>query len=156
MLDLRKASVEEWIASLPSDVRSVMPAASGDDFEGLAALQTEIERTPDSRIADLVSRNGEAFKTMGRARRMRFLAWVARRASPDAGPIIRAVTSEGGDEGDGDGGHGPLFLEDLRAFVEALGPRVARLTFSEGAVEAAVQAAYRLQTEADLVARKGV
>lgn len=129
MVGLGKDSMEAWFGLLPEDVASCMerPGEEGQaEAEKVEAALRSI--TNSSALVEFISGNEDAFISMGRARRIRFLAWLAAGDYPDKVKAIMHL-SDTESTGDGAGGAGkiaPYFKEDIRALVEALGPRKSR------------------------------
>lgn len=131
MAFLAKESVEAWYRLLPEDVASAMEPPGEREAEASEAVLSGIAAVATGRQAvALVEEKADSFVAMGRARRIRFLAWLAARDYPDVVEALDAITGDGTSEsGAGGGGAGkvaPYFREDVRALVEALGPRAAR------------------------------
>jgi hypothetical protein len=150
MADLSRAKIDSWLASLPDDVRSAIPEEDFDD--GAAAEATRAMSGVSGAREVLVALEGaeDSFTQIGRAGRLRFLAWFAARPYSDAG-AMRIMTG-GDDDGSGDGAGvlgkvAPLFAADLRAFVEALGPRAARLAVDGETLAAVTGAGFDVASE---------
>jgi len=153
MADLMKDSIQAWLERLPEDVRSAIPDGAAGDEDAAKAVTEGIKglATPEQ-VLEFVDGNGDSFVAMGRARRVRFLAWFASRTYPSRTESFVALTD--GEAGDGgQGGRGkvaPFFLEDVRALVEALGPRAARGIVDAAAIEAVAGAGYEVQSELEM------
>ena len=141
MQALAKDSMEAWFGLLPDDVASCMekPGPEGQaEADAIAAALPGLGNGAE--LVGYVSSNPQPFIEIGRARRIRILAWLAAGDYPDKAAALQALA---GEDGSGEGGSAagtekvaPYFKEDIRAFVEALGPRAAR-----GIVDAATLAA---------------
>jgi len=152
MADLRKDTMEAWFERLPDDVRSALPdGTAGAEAAGLAVTEgLKGLKTPEE-ILSYVAVNQDSFMDMGRARRVRFLAWLAKRTYPEKIGVLDVLTDEGGDGGQGVMGKvAPVFLEDIRAIVEALGPRAARGIVDADTIAAVAGAGYELASELEM------
>lgn len=154
MADLSAAAVRAWREKLPADLRAVVPDDLSGDEATLARIASKLAEADAERVPGIVLEHGEMFAAMGRARRVRFLAWLAKRAYPESGIVISALIGKESDEQGSTGRQGggvvaPYFLEDLRAFAEALGPRVARRMVGGDAVGLIARAASRVRTSAE-------
>lgn len=166
MLDLSDASIAAWKAKLPDDLRSALAAEGEDPPCGAGALAAALAEASPWQVPEVVRRHPAEARAFGRARRVRLMARMAGQARPDPASVLRRLTGEdlsgeagagsgaGSGGGAGNGGDvGLLFLEDIRALAEALGPRLARRMASGPTVEAVVQAAVTL--ESDMAFRQG-
>jgi hypothetical protein len=157
MPELSGDKIRSWHERLPSDIRSVIPEDFGTNDEACNDVGFTLESIALSVLPDFIHENSEVFAVMGRARRIRVLAWMANRAGANGSLLLNEIINEEGD-GSGDFGTGkvaPLFREDLRALAEALGPRMARLQVSGGTLTAVLQAGYVAEAEAQMPSRKG-
>lgn len=140
MVRLDKDSISKWTSLLPDDLKDAI--ASEPDGDEVAAERVSLglkgmdELSGDARverILDFVLAEQDAFVDMGRARRVRFLAWISRQPhSMPPKPMTLLLESGSEDDGDDETGRGrmekvaPVFMQDLKAIMAALGPRVAR------------------------------
>lgn len=152
MLDLSEGSIAAWKSRLPSDVVSALSDSAETASEGSGALTAALAESPAWQVPEVVRQHPEDVRAFGRARRIRLMAWVARQTFPDCGAVFRRLT-EDEEGGSGAGAVGLLFLEDIQALAEAMGPRIARRMTSEAAMDAVVQAAVTL--ESDMAFRQG-
>jgi len=152
MADLRKETIDAWFGRLPADVRSAMPdGTAGEDPAGLAATEGLKGLSTPEDILTYVAGNQDLFLGMGRARRVRFLAWLTKRTYPEKIGVLEVLTDGGEDGGQGVMGKvAPVFLEDIRAIVEALGPRAARGIVDADTIAAVAGAGYELASEMDM------
>lgn len=164
MADLSKTGIESWLDRLPADVRSVMEgdidAAPDPAAINFAAKMDEAANTPEvveaqEKMLELIEANGDLFEKLGRARRLRFLAWFVAKTYPDSSQPVR-ILIDGYDDEESQGGRGTIgkvsmiLAEDLRALVAALGPRAAKLIVTEGTLEAVTGAGYEVTTEMEM------
>ncbi|ACS43365.1 hypothetical protein [Methylorubrum extorquens] len=118
-----------WFDTRPVFVR----AAVTDDFrEGTADYTALSERIATTRIEDahkLVASEADLFRGMGRARRLRFLAWAAQRSTPDRPSAWARLfeKSDEGEEGSGANDVVDLFVDDIRAMQGPLAELTVRL-----------------------------
>lgn len=137
-----KEALVAWRNNIPDDIVVCI-----DDItdEGQAAADFIAKLLPNIKTSDdyvsVVRDNQEKFIEMGRARRLRFLAWCNARLYREKENRIKvniALTEVGsGDEegSAGNGGAGPYFLEDIKAFAEAIGPRAAAIIVDENTLK---------------------
>lgn len=151
MADLRKDSIEAWFGCLPDDVRSALPDGTDGDVEAAMAVTEGLKglSSPED-ILSFVAFNQDSFLSMGRARRVRFLAWLAKRTYPEKIGVIDVLTDENGDGQGVMGKVAPVFLEDIRAIVEALGPRAAKGIVDADTIAVIAGAGYELKSEMDM------
>lgn len=127
---LDKESLEKWFNLLPEDVASCMDVSDVKPQENASQLTKDLaELKSGQEILSYVISNADDFASFGRLKRIRFLAWLAARDYPDTIRAIQIITGEDGDEGVVSGTEkiAPLFMSDLKALVESLGPRAANL-----------------------------
>ena len=135
---LKKERLEKWKSVHPSDISSVMELNPVENTEFTALVAAKIpEFKSAANVLEFVESNGKEFEELGRAGRLRFLAWVLAQKYNDIRDFMIALKSgnnkEDGseeDEGEKSSGEGvkgaaPFFYSDLIAFAEALGPRFA-------------------------------
>lgn len=133
---LDRERLEKWRSVQPSDIAAVseIPEKTDPAFVALVAEKAPTFKSAGE-IIDFVGSSAESFIELGRAGRLRFLAWVLGRKFDDSKDFMIALMSgnieDEGDKGSADGsGEGlervaPFFFSDLLAFAEALGPRMA-------------------------------
>jgi len=127
---LNKESMEKWFDLLPKDVASCMNRQDLHPREEDKKIVRDLETLKSGQeILGYVLSNADVFAEFGRPKRMRFLAWFAARDYPD---VIRAIQLLTGEDSAGGAVSGtekvaPLFMSDIRALVEALGPRAAKI-----------------------------
>lgn len=133
-LDLSSENVAAWLDVLPVDLRHAVPdeqVSVGD--EQMEILADEISKSGPKRMASVIHRHGDLLSTVGRARRLIILAWVANETHPNSSPVIAAISTEADDEDEGGGvvGDGrkkvaPYFRQDVEAIAAVTRSRVAR------------------------------
>lgn len=143
MVRLDKDSMDKWTSLLPGDLKGAVDAQTECDGESLETVVTGLkgltEESGDSKVEkvlDFVFREQDAFAKLDRARRVRFIAWVSGQPhSMSPKPLAILFDAErsyqsGEDEDGGDGGTmekiAPVFLQDVREIMAALGPRATR------------------------------
>jgi len=150
---LKKETLAAWHGLLPQDVASFMEKPSDEGQDAADRIATGIGTLKDGKaVINFVKENGDSFIEMGRTRRVRFLAWLAARDYPDKKEVLSAISDgEGGGKGAGEAGvAAPYFLEDIRALVEALGPRAARLIVDAETLAAVKGAGYEVTSELEM------
>lgn len=119
--------IKAWAALLPPDFAAEIGEPEGDSAEHLSAISSALPSLKDSQsVLDFVAGNEDAFVGIGRAGRIRFLAWYRSQGHADSAIAIDTLT-----EGEGEGGKGtskvaPYFKSDMEAVAAALGRRMAR------------------------------
>lgn len=130
---------------LPEDVRSVVPDDASPDADGLVdAISEDLAGAAPRRMAGIIRQHQDAIATLGRARRIRLLAWIANRSWPDAQSVVGQITDEGGDasgESGGEGKSGPskvasLFRADIKAYARICTARMVRSASDLKAIDA--------------------
>lgn len=156
MASLGRESMEAWYGKLPDDIASCMekPGAEGQ-VEADAITSALPSLGGGTAVLEYVSGNDESFVTIGRARRIRFLAWLAARDYPDKVKAIQALTDAESSSGEGGSGGGvqkvaPFFKEDIRALVQALGARAARRIVDADTLAAVTGAGYEVAGELEM------
>jgi hypothetical protein len=161
--DLSEHATRAWVAALPDDVRDTLARSDRDPDEmsaprGFADAIASLGPDDAWRLPEIIREHPEAAKSLGRARRMRLVAWASSVTYPDSARLLQELTGEdddGSEQAGSVGESGILFLEDIRAYAEALGARVARLLASATNIEAVMQSAFTLESE-DTFTRRGV
>lgn len=148
-------AMEAWYGLLPDDVASCMekPGREGQaEADAIAAALPGVGNGAD--LVSYVARNQDSFIAIGRARRIRILAWLAAGDYPDKVEALQALS---GEEGSGEGGSSagtekvaPYFKEDIRALVAALGPRAARGIVDAATLAAVAGAGYEVAGELEM------
>jgi hypothetical protein len=118
--------MEAWHGRMPPDVRAAIPADFRDGTDDYGALS---ERIASAKVEDahrIVASEADLFRRMGRARRLRFLAWAAKRSTPDR-PSAWARLFEKDSESEGGEGTATgvddivdLFIDDIRCLKDPL------------------------------------
>jgi len=124
---LGATEMEAWHGRMPADVRAAIPEDFREGTEDYVALSARISAAKVEDAHRIVASEADLFRRMGRARRLRFLAWAARRSTPDR-PSAWARLFEKDAEGE-DGGEGTasglndivdLFIDDIRCLKDPL------------------------------------
>lgn len=126
---LAKESMDKWFSLLPDDVTSCMDKGDLTPTEFDNDIVRELESfSSGQELVEYVISKADIFADFGRPKRIRFLAWLASRDYPDIVNALHLLTD--GENSDSSSGGidkvAPLFLEDARALIAALGPRAAR------------------------------
>ena len=135
---LSSDKLKKWKSILPDDISSIMEISSSnnEDFSILVTKEMPNFKSADN-VLKFVSDNADEFEELGRAGRLRFLAWVGAQKFNDIKGFMVALNSgnnkeDGSESGESEGTSGegvkgvtPFFHSDLIAFAEAIGPRVA-------------------------------
>lgn len=152
---LTKTSMEQWFALLPEDVASCMAQEDikhSDQDEDFSKRIEELKSGQE--ILSFILSNADAIAEFGRPKRIRFLAWIASRDYPDVVQALQAITDDerAGSGGAADGSEkvAPLFLSDIRALVEALGPRVAASIVDASTLTAIRHAGFEVANEFEM------
>lgn len=148
MIDLKKESMEAWWKLLPSDFKKQVSLEDPGNEGRLVAISERLAKCSYEEVVEILETDADLFIEMGRARRIRFLAWMASRTYPDSGALFRSLTSESEDEGDQEGARkiAPYFKEDIMAIVQAIGPRAAKMIMNQDNLNQVVQASYEIQS----------
>jgi hypothetical protein len=125
LLTLEK--LKSWSALLPPEFAAEVGDPDPESAPHLAAISEALPGLKDSdSVTAFVAANEDAFIGIGRAGRIRFLAWCRGVGHADGGALIERLTEGDGDEGKGTGKVAPYFKSDLEAIAAALGKRMAR------------------------------
>lgn len=148
MPDLSDSAMTAWLSKLPADIRSAVQEGDGQAADG-GALSAVLSQSQPWQVPELVRSHADGVRGLGRARRIRVMAWMARATYPESAGVFRRLTGEDLAEGEvgGDGDVGVLFLEDLKALAAALAPRMVRKMASEATLDAVLQAATTLESD---------
>jgi len=151
MIDLRENAVQSWLRLLPDDLRSVLGEVTPDQDGNAAALVGDFgdDPAPDDVLA-AVEKHQDSILSLGRARRVRFLAWFARRTYPHSTGAFEILTDEDGGEDGVLGKAGPVFAEDIRAIVAVLGIRAARQIADVETIEMIAGAGFEVTSEMEM------
>lgn len=150
---LAKESIDKWFSLLPDDVVSCMNKDDLTPTDVDNDIVRELEGfSSGQEIVEYVISKAEIFADFGRPKRLRFLAWLASRDYPDMVNALQLLT----DGENSDGGSGgidkvaPLFLEDIRALVAALGPRAAQSIVDAATLNIVKGAGFEVANEMDM------
>lgn len=145
MLDLSNATLQAWQAKLPEDIRDAITADIPDDEPRFAALAEAINKAETSELIDVIPAHAEAIEALGRIGRMRLLSHIVTKVYPFQVRIFHELLNAEDEEG-GRSSTQILFIEDIKAFNEALAARIYTNNMDGLALEALQAAAY--ETEA--------
>jgi hypothetical protein len=144
MADLSKETMKRWRELLPADIQSAVPEDFTGDETAVYKLCETVRATDLRDMRKVVDAHASLIEGMGRARRIKFLAWLSHKSFPYRVDIFADVVS-----GEGEGGNGRpvsmLFIEDIKALNEAIAARLARDVVVEPNVEAIKMAAFEFQ-----------
>ena len=119
--------IKAWAAMLPPDFAAEIGAPPGESGDYLSAISSALPSLKDSRsVLAFVAGNEDAFVGIGRAGRIRFLAWYRSQGHADSAMAIESLTESEGDGGSGTSKVAPYFKSDMEAIAAALGRRMAR------------------------------
>ncbi|MDW9478766.1 hypothetical protein GOB57_08615 [Sinorhizobium meliloti] len=161
---LSKDRLVKWRSVQPKDVAAVTedPASVDPAFVELVANRLPTLKTADA-VLNFVGERAEEFRNLGRAGRLRFVAWVLAQKYSDESRFLNALVCETmpGEEEDGDavaGGDGrdkiaPFFYSDILAFAEALGPRIAAQIVDAQTLDAVAGASLEVASEFEMKGR---
>lgn len=147
MPDLGTPAIRRWFRNLPPDVRAVLT----DDFgacpdEAVRNLVDRLTAAPLEHAAAILRQHDSVVAEMGRARRVRLLAWLSKRIKDPA--QIRAFEAvfdeEGGQAGDGSSRpvSARLLYEDVALLVEhSIAPRKSRRELDPASLEVVTRSA---------------
>jgi hypothetical protein len=161
MLDLSDGSISKWMSKLPQDVLAALAEGDAPSPGGAPALSAAFGGAVGApQVPDLVREHPDEAKALGRAGRVRLMAWVADNSGDNPGPVFRRLVGEVAADDDGGAGSagsdtvGILFLEDIRSIARNVtGPRVAARIVDDSSLSMAVEAAATL--ESDMAFRQG-
>jgi hypothetical protein len=140
-LDLSSRHVKEWRGRLAPNVMSaIVDDATPDGDVLVGGMVAELQSAAPRRVLSVFDRHADAIAGMGRARRVRLMAWMVNRFWPDTN-IARDLMREGEGEGEGQGGDGrskiaPLFRVEYEALMAIVKPYVVNNTQSHETVGA--------------------
>ncbi|MGY3581876.1 hypothetical protein ACVIGB_000053 [Bradyrhizobium sp. USDA 4341] len=146
MPDLGTPAMRRWFRNLPPDVSAVLT----DDLgvcpeEAVRSLVDRLTAAPIEQAAEIIRQHDRVVADMGRARRVRLLAWLSKRIT-DPSHILayEAIFDEEG--GQGDGSSRPvsarLLYEDVALLVEhCVAPRMSRHALDPAALEVVTRSA---------------
>jgi hypothetical protein len=146
MPDLGTPAMRRWLRNLPEDVRGVI----AEDFgvcpdEAVRSLVERLTAAPLEQAAGIIRQHDRVVADMGRARRMRLLAWLSKRINDPA--QIRAYEAIFDEEGGGDEGSSRpvsarLLYEDVALLVEhCVTPRMTRHALDPAALDVVTRSA---------------
>lgn len=156
---LNKESMEKWFELLPDDVASCMNKQDLKPTDQDNEIVRELESFKNGQeILSYVLSNANTFSDFGRPKRIRFLAWMSARDYPDIVQAIQLLTEEGSTEGSANGSDkvAPLFMADIRALVEALGPRVAHSIVDASTLGIVKGAGFEVTSEFEMKSGGGI
>lgn len=137
-------SMEFWLSKLPDDVRLALIAPDEQVSLSSSSLLSALETSEAARIPEILQEHLEDAKKMGRARRVRLLAWIA--CQPDRAIIFRKI-EEDEKSGGGNQTAGIMLLEDIRALVTAMSNRIVKQVASEATIDTVLQAAAYIEND---------
>jgi hypothetical protein len=154
MPNLSASGVASWRSKLPEDLLGAVGNDPASDEAFAASIGARLEAGGVEGAIQALEENADAFIGLGRTRRVRFLAWMAKATYPDSALIFRRIAERAAQEGgSGEGGGiakvAPYFLADIEALVGALGPRVAQKMVNGTSIAAISKASFEVQSEAE-------
>lgn len=137
-LDLSIKGMAAWRATLPEDLKAVVPDEAGKaSQESLEALFHDLASSGHRRYAEVMHQHGDILAAAGRTVRVRLLSWVVNRSWPNAASVINALTEEGDDESDGGRRKvAPFFRADMEAMRMIATSRIVRAAADLRTIEA--------------------
>lgn len=146
-------SVKAWTALLPADFAAEVGEPDVEVGPFLKGIANALPALKDStEIRDFIANNQDAFIGIGRAGRIRFLAWCRGQGHPDYRVFMEAIT-EGEASGDGSKGTtkvAPYFKQDIEAIAAVMGRRQAREMVDGYTLEVIAGASYEAISVLDM------
>nr|WP_250807998.1 hypothetical protein [Neorhizobium tomejilense] len=154
----------KWRAAQPDYIASVTgePPSADPAFVELVAKRLPTLTTAAAAL-DFAGENADGFIALGRAGRLRFLAWVLSRQYSDIEDFKNDLVTDrlpGEDEagegtvsGDGRDKIAPFFYSDILALAEALGPRIANQIVDAQTLDAVAGASLEVASEFEMKGR---
>lgn len=155
---LSKENLVQWKEKLPDDVLTCLDEIKDEGQAAADELSASFGKltTPDD-FLEFVTANQDKFIEIGRTRRIRFLAWCTARLYSDKigrEKLFSALTESGSDDSDGEGGGrkkiAPVFLADIQAFAEAIGPRAAALIVDENTLSTIAGVGFEIASDLEM------
>ena len=145
MLDLSSAGLKGWFEKLPKDVSEAIRDEFPTDSDELATLSASLGNATGEDLIELVKTNPDLIAAMGRPARIRVLAHVAKKVFPDHATLFHDMLNKDDEESGGKSKTQILFLEDIRAFNDAIAARVYQSSMDATALEALRAAAFETE-----------
>lgn len=147
MLDLQKDTLKAWQAKLPEDVRAAIADELPSDSEGIAAFVTALNNAEIADYAGLIETHADVMTALGRLGRLRLLSHIVARVYPFQVRVFHELLNAERDDEEGGGRSATqiLFVEDIKAFNEAIAARVYGQNMDGPALDALQEAAYETQ-----------
>lgn len=145
MPDLGAPGIRRWFRNLPSDVRAVL----SDDFgscsdEAVRGLVDRLTAAPLEQAASIIHQHDRLISDMGRVRRVKLLAWLAKRIM-DPSQVVSwdaIFDEEGSSEGSSRPVSARLLYEDVMLLVtHSLAARKSRQALDPAALEVVTRSA---------------
>ncbi|EPX84003.1 hypothetical protein [Salipiger mucosus] len=125
MISLDISSLAQWYAKLPNDFQKAIKSDLPDpDREDLKALSTKLAETELADLKTLLEGSTEELRALGRIGRIRLLAAITAKTYPYQVKVFKEITEAEDSEGGGHSETQVLFIEDIKAFNEAVAARV--------------------------------
>lgn len=147
MLDLQKDTLKAWQAKLPEDVRAAIADELPSDSDSIAAFVTAMNGAEIAEYAELIEAHSEVMVALGRLGRIRLLSHIAAKVFPFQVRVFHELMNAEQDDEEGGGRSATqiLFVEDIKAFNEAIAARVYGQNMDGPALDALQEAAYETQ-----------
>lgn len=145
MLDLSSSGLKAWFSKLPKDVSDAIRDDFPTDSEELNRLGQGLADASGEDIISVVKENPELITSLGRPGRIRVLAHVAKKVFPDHVTLLHDLLNREDEEGGGKTKVQTLFLEDIKAFNDAIAARVYQSSMDATALEALRAAAFETE-----------
>jgi len=147
MLDLQNETLQAWKAKLPEDVRAAIADELPADSDEISGFVTALNNAEIAEYAELIEAHPEVVKALGRLGRIRLLSFIVAKVYPFQVRVFHELLNAERDDEEGGGRSATqvLFIEDIKAFNEAIAARVYGQHMDGPALTALQEAAYETQ-----------
>lgn len=145
MVDLTKKGLTSWFERLPEDIRDSISSEIPDIPETVPQFCEKLTGAMPAEYKALVKEHEDLIVGLGRIGRIRLLSFLCANVYPFQAKIFHEIVHGSDDEGSEDGGSSKvqvLFIEDIKAFNDAIASRVFKSNTDSLALRALQEAAY--------------
>lgn len=147
MLDLQKDTLKAWLTKLPEDVRTAITDELPAEDDGIGVFVAAMNGAEIADYAEVIELHADAVTALGRPGRIRLLSHIVAKVYPFQVRVFHELLNAEQDDEEGGGRSATqiLFLEDIKAFNEAIAARVYGNNMDGPALQALQEAAYETQ-----------
>jgi hypothetical protein len=142
MVDLSENGLKSWFDKLPEDFQDSIASEIPKNVEGVEPFAKIISEAEPAQFIEILNKSTDVIESIGRIGRIRLLSFICDKVYPFQAKVFHQILDEEEDSSGGSTSIKTLFIEDIKAFNEAVSKRVYKSNIDNVALKALQEAAF--------------